>query len=576
MSQNDGNIMQLSINANSMMSYLNESHSIKEYNFENYDTLTLPNDCHELIPDYLVLHAVTYYDNIESTMKYVSFSLTIDSEIIKIPLLFLTKLNKPRLFSNKIYLKIPFEIFHEKKIPVIKINNRIVFKIENSQELVDTVLSYSLICKTSFYDINRQNILNNVNVFSEMQNIKSYYIKNNSESVKEVDITLRNVIGITKGVFIECNVNSLIHFRFNINGIERINYDRFSIEEYCTIINPNIIYIPISPNNISYTSFEYNGSLNMGRTRAPLVHMIFNTPQPYIGMHSLYHNKINYTNDGTILQNNYNNSITWNTCISEIALRNIESLVPLNLNPSRIIDVLNEEFIIVNTSSSMHVLNSDGTRSIRQNILNTLTCNMLDYLNNTTISSDSSGNNIVDISGNILYRTDLSGNIIWANNNIPRIVRNIIPSTINENSLTTVINDSSGNNIVDIGGNVLYRTDLSGNIIWVNDSIPHIVRNINPYTLNETSFFGNEIYIYRYINNIDINSNEDYLCCISHEIIKENDKYMECNNCNKKFFELAIKHWLLLNTSNNKTCPNCRSIWSNYNVYINTSTLENI
>ena len=145
MSQNDGNIMQLSINANSMMSYLNESHSIKEYNFENYDTLTLPNDCHELIPDYLVLHAVTYYDNIESTMKYVSFSLTIDSEIIKIPLLFLTKLNKPRLFSNKIYLKIPFEIFHEKKIPVIKINNRIVFKIENSQELVDTVLSYSLI-----------------------------------------------------------------------------------------------------------------------------------------------------------------------------------------------------------------------------------------------------------------------------------------------------------------------------------------------------------------------------------------------------------------------------------------------
>lgn len=530
MSQNDGNIMQLSINANSIMSYLNESHSVKEYFFQEYDTLILPNDCHQLTPDYLVLHTINFDDNIyntliylESIMKYISFNLTIDSQIIKIPLLFLIKLNKPRMFSNKLYIKIPFEILHEKKIPVIKISDRIIFKVENSQELVDNVLSYSLMCKISFYHMERQNILNNVNILSDMQNVKSYYIKNNNESIKEVDVNLHHVTGVTKGVFVECNVNSLINFKFNINGIERINYDRFQIEEYCTIINPNVIYIPISPNNISYTSFDYVGSLNMGRTRIPLIHMSFNTPQTYIGMHSLYYNKITYSNERIILQNNYNNFLSWNTCITQLALRNIESLVPLQLNPSRTIDILNDDFILVNTSSCRYILNSDGTRSNRQNILNILTGNMLDYLNNNIVRSDSSGNNIIDLSGNVLYRTDLRGNIIWVNNNMLHIVRNTFPNIINENTI-----------------------------------------------------FNDEIYIYRYIDSSIINSNEDYLCYISHDFIKENDKYMECTNCNKRFFELAIKQWLLMKTPDNKTCPTCRSIWTNYNIYINTSILENI
>ena len=60
---------------------------------------------------------------------------------------------------------------------------------------------------------------------------------------------------------------------------------------------------------------------------------------------------------------------------------------------------------------------------------------------------------------------------------------------------------------------------------------------------------------------------EDNFCQISYEVITENNLYMECGFCNKKYFEYAIKMWLNMRNES-KTCPNCREIWINFAIYL--------
>jgi hypothetical protein len=62
-------------------------------------------------------------------------------------------------------------------------------------------------------------------------------------------------------------------------------------------------------------------------------------------------------------------------------------------------------------------------------------------------------------------------------------------------------------------------------------------------------------------------------CNILHEEILEAQRYMMCSACNANFNEDAIKQWLQHRTGTRRTCPTCREVWTNYNIYINTATL---
>jgi hypothetical protein len=61
-------------------------------------------------------------------------------------------------------------------------------------------------------------------------------------------------------------------------------------------------------------------------------------------------------------------------------------------------------------------------------------------------------------------------------------------------------------------------------------------------------------------------------CSILHEVIMESQRYMMCALCNSNFNENAIRQWLQNRSGNRRTCPTCREVWTNYNVYINTPT----
>jgi hypothetical protein len=85
----------------------------------------------------------------------------------------------------------------------------------------------------------------------------------------------------------------------------------------------------------------------------------------------------------------------------------------------------------------------------------------------------------------------------------------------------------------------------------------------NYETSNTTIPVGQTIY-YR----IDPQRNT---CNILHEEIIEDQRYMMCTACNANFNETAIKQWLQHRTGTRRTCPTCREVWTNYNIYINSS-----
>ena len=57
----------------------------------------------------------------------------------------------------------------------------------------------------------------------------------------------------------------------------------------------------------------------------------------------------------------------------------------------------------------------------------------------------------------------------------------------------------------------------------------------------------------------------DILCLIEHTDIANGDHYMNCITCKKNYKADNLKKWF----EKSKTCPHCRSKWSDYKIYIN-------
>jgi hypothetical protein len=64
------------------------------------------------------------------------------------------------------------------------------------------------------------------------------------------------------------------------------------------------------------------------------------------------------------------------------------------------------------------------------------------------------------------------------------------------------------------------------------------------------------------------------LCNISHDEIEPGHSYMSCSNCNNHFLESSIKQWLRRRSGCSRTCPMCREIWTNYNIYLNQQNVN--
>jgi hypothetical protein len=87
----------------------------------------------------------------------------------------------------------------------------------------------------------------------------------------EVNLCLDFKNMCTKGYFIECNVNDIISYRFEIFKKQDVAYDKFQIHMFCTKISDNLLYVPFNI-NMKYDDLNlssYHGSMNnqsIGRT----------------------------------------------------------------------------------------------------------------------------------------------------------------------------------------------------------------------------------------------------------------------------------------------------------------------
>lgn len=62
---------------------------------------------------------------------------------------------------------------------------------------------------------------------------------------------------------------------------------------------------------------------------------------------------------------------------------------------------------------------------------------------------------------------------------------------------------------------------------------------------------------------------EQVRCPISYEYIGENECYKTCAVCKRHFENESIDKWL--ETNNTNSCPLCRSTWTDFTTYINTT-----
>jgi hypothetical protein len=126
--------------------------------------------------------------------------------------------------------------------------------------------------------------------------------------------------------------------------------------------------------------------------------------------------------------------------------------------------------------------------------------------------------------------------------------------------------------LLDISGNYI----LSGTINTItvtNDSVfsetGTVTQGTGTGTIEEPSYYiptGRQIY--------QLINPERNICNISHDEIVLGRPYMTCTNCNNNFLESNIKQWLRQRNFNLRTCPMCREIWTNYNIYFNMNELE--
>jgi hypothetical protein len=294
----------------SVNDYINEQVIISEYNFNNNE-LIIQKMSDKIIPDFLVLRMndEQSYENIinNNILQYVNLNLFIGNNIIySVPLSFLCAMNPPLIRNNKLHIKLNFHYFIE-FIPLCKLEySEIIFKIHGSNRLINFVDNYSLISKCYHYiDTNIGSIMTQItNTFIKCLN--SIYVNiPHHEFVFTLNIS--NFKGFSKGLFIEGKIDHLTEICLKINNFSRIHYNKFLIEQYCTKISNKLLYLPFSPNNISYKSNVFDGSINLTRADYITLKLTFNTPQNNIGVHNLFVTKLDYRNGYMhLLTNNFN------------------------------------------------------------------------------------------------------------------------------------------------------------------------------------------------------------------------------------------------------------------------------
>jgi hypothetical protein len=150
-----------------------------------------------------------------------------------------------------------------------------------------------------------------------------------------------------------------------------------------------------------------------------------------------------------------------------------------------------------------------------------------------------------------------------------RIERIETNQTVNDIRVNTIF-ENNMHNIYNIQYNDLY-SGMTGSNYYLGPSSINSMSNSIAVDISSTYATTNAA-IDDLIVDIGVSRlipEEKRTCGINLEEICLDQRYMSCVECSNNFNEISIRIWL----TNRRTCPSCRVIWSDFNIYINNSSL---
>jgi hypothetical protein len=192
-----------------------------------------------------------------------------DTDIFSIPLRFMMFLNEFEIYNNKIYIKIPFDMFCH-GIKFICLNYQATaYKLTNVN---NNFLSCKLISKAIQYNYELKSKICTTNYEEVIQFISSIEI-NCVEKSNEFNY-ITKAEGVHKGFFIECeNVDEINEIQLIINNKNIFNFDGFLVKKKCVKINKNLLYFPFNFDEVytDRTLKSLEGSLQLSGCLTKLI-----------------------------------------------------------------------------------------------------------------------------------------------------------------------------------------------------------------------------------------------------------------------------------------------------------------
>jgi hypothetical protein len=532
----DGMITQ--IFSNSMVydlsynSIYNYSVGTQIIDFDEYNILTLSRDFDCYIPQNLVINLLPNLNLVLTDNEYINSVCTLFNKIrlvirvsgqpvLQFPLSLLHELNPATIYDRKIYIRIPFtEMFDNINMSAMRFSN-VSLEIHDFHEINNYANSVSLLTKIYIYNLSNINISSGNNFLDSNKSIQQIgtlqiSVDNNIPANRRYfNIQTNTFNGLTKGFLIQGNINELVSIKFYINNLLRFNYDRFLVLNACVKISDNLIYMPFN----DYTNFSdrsthtFAGGINFSLIENSIMCLNFSTDQSKFSIHNVYSGVFRCFNGVGGL------SVIYRPEFIQRAV-SLPLLEPINgIPPNPEMFDLSGNFIQHNNYNLNHLEASMNNRNMNY---------LVNYIYN--IRNENEGT---------VGSTGTEG------------TTGTVGSTGTEGTTGTVRYDRNEGITGSEGSRVIGRNRT----------------NIEPrheYPIPNGSI------IYKLINP------ERNICNITHEEIIYGENYMNCTSCNNNFIENIIKQWFRNRIGNLRTCPTCREIWTNYSVYVNINSSDEI
>jgi hypothetical protein len=339
------------------------SHATLDFN-DNHELFLLRN-YDSYVPYFLILNLFNWTSNHTLTENLASIYSCLDrihitfnigyQQILQLPLQLLWGLKTPTIVNNKLYLAVPFDSFFGEIHMNSLVNNDVQFRINNAQELSNYVRNFSLNCKITITNVfltgyhpqpNHQPVVFIQQLTTLQVNHYNHDVINSigTNGSNEYCIRTNCFDGLTKGIFISCDVEDLYEIKFYINNILRINYDLFHIQNYCVTLSCNLLYLPFNDSLrfIDKTVESFHNSINFSCLNSSILNLKFNNEQTKVCIHNLYCNEFRYHNGmGALIAPYQPSFIRTDTSIHEVTpiIEDIPSIDLTNMHLMPVVDI---------------------------------------------------------------------------------------------------------------------------------------------------------------------------------------------------------------------------------------------